>query len=120
MTAPASTSRRKRRSRHIDNLTPEKVTSAFLACPRCSFFLSGYKLIHSDLAEAAKTSEDGWLNLTWNDATRLLVQKNFGCFIDKNTISYEGTCRDCQRVLFCRAEADGEEAVRLLIEVVPG
>ena len=119
MTAPAGTSRRKRRSRHLDDITPEKVTSSFLACPRCSFFLSGYKLVHTDFNPAVESSEDGWLNLTWDHETRRLVQKNYGYRIDKDTIHFEGICRDCQRVFTCRPADTEEDALLFHIEIVP-
>jgi uncharacterized C2H2 Zn-finger protein len=120
MTAPASSSRRKRRSRHTDDLTPERVTSSFLACPRCSFFLSGYKLINVDFIQAVEKSDNGWLDLTWNHDTRHLVQKSYGYMINKDTIQYEGICRDCQRVFTYGQPESAEESTRFRIEIVPG
>ncbi len=119
MTAPASSSRRKRRSKHTNGTTPEKVTASFVACPRCSFFLSGYKLIQPDFNEAVENSSNGWLNFTWNHETRRLIQKTYGNRIDKDTIRYEGVCRDCRRVFVYGAEEKGENAY-FRIEIVPG
>jgi hypothetical protein len=120
MTAPASSSRRKRRSRHTDELTPEKVTSSFLACPRCSFFLSGYKLINADFTQAVEKSDDGWLDLSWNHDTRRLIQKTYGCMINEDTIQYEGICRECQRVFTCGQPESAEDSTPFRIELVPG
>ncbi len=119
MKAPASSSRRKKRSKQPDGTTPEIATASFVACPRCSFFLTGYKLIQPDFIEAVEHSSDGWLNLTWNHDTRRLIQKTYGNRIDKDTIRFEGVCRDCQRVFVFGAEEEGESA-SFRIEIVPG
>ena len=120
MNAPAGSPRRKRRSKHTDELTPEKVTSAFWVCPRCSFFLSGYKLINADFAQSVEKSEDGWLDLTWNHDTRLLIQKTYGYRIDKDTVQYEGICRECHRVFMYGQSEEAEAQPYFRIEIVPG
>jgi hypothetical protein len=95
------------------------VTASYLACPRCSFFLSGYKLIQLDFNEAVETSNDGWLDFSWSHDTRLLVQKTYGNRIDMDTLHYEGVCRECQRVYIFDMGEDGEDA-HFRIEIVPG
>jgi hypothetical protein len=120
MTAPSGTTRRKRRTKIDEDLTQEKVTSSFLVCPRCSYFLSGYKLINDDFTQAVEGSTDGWLDLKWNHQTRLHIYKSFGYRIDEDTLRYEGLCRDCQRV-FMIGKPDGDEtAPYFRIEIIPG
>jgi hypothetical protein len=120
MTSSGTTSRRKKRSKNTGAKSPEQVTKSFVVCPRCSFFLSGYKLIHPDFTEAVEQSTDGWLDLTWNHDTRRLIQKTYGSRIDKSTAHFEGICRDCQRVFICgETEEDGENTF-FRIEIVPG
>jgi hypothetical protein len=95
------------------------VTASFVACPRCSFFLSGYRLIQTDFNEAVERSSNGWLEFTWNHDTRRLIQKSYGSRIDKDTVRYEGVCPDCQRV-FVYGEGEEAESAYFRIEIVPG
>jgi len=120
MTTSTSSSRRKRRSNQMTGLTPEKVTASFVVCPRCSFFLSSYKLIQPDLNDAVAKSDDGWLDLTWSHETRSLVLKAYGYRIDEATIHHEGLCRDCQRVFIYGTTEEVNKSSFFRIEVVPG
>jgi len=120
MKSPDTSSRRKKRSKHADATSPEQVTSSFVACPRCSFFLTGYKLIHSDFNEAVEKSSDGWLDLTWSHETRRLILKTYGSRIDRETLHFEGICHDCSRVFVCGESEEESDNAYFHIEIVPG
>ena len=98
----------------------ETVAGAFVACPRCSFFLAGYRLIHDDFAEAVEKSQGNWLDLTWNSATRNLVQKSFGCRIDQDTFHFEGVCKECRRSFVYKASPTERSTEVFRIEVNHG
>ncbi|HET6445657.1 MAG TPA: hypothetical protein VFI27_13865 [candidate division Zixibacteria bacterium] len=104
----------------MTGLTPEIVTASFVVCPRCSFFLSGYKLIQTDFTDAVAKSDDGWLDLTWSHETRRLVLKTYGYRIDEATIHHEGLCRECQRVFVFGTTEEEIKSSFFRIEVVPG
>ena len=92
----------------------------FLACPRCSFFLAGYRLVNSDLDHAIEKIDNNWLDLTWNSESRKLVQKVYGSHIDLELDHFEGVCRDCQRAyVYSSAEEDNTKD-SFLVELFPG
>jgi hypothetical protein len=76
----------------------EATILALSACPRCSYFVAGYRLIHDDLEVAAANLSDGWLTLTGGHTTRKLVARSFGVQIDGDVSFYSGCCRECRRV----------------------
>lgn len=84
-----------------------KVTADFAACPRCSYFWAGYRVIAGEaamqtaVAEATATGSQ-WLTLTWNQAMNELLHKSYGAEIDASYDHYEGRCRECRR-LFVRS-----------------
>ena len=100
--------------------SPDEVRASFLACARCSFYMSSYRLLHDDLYEAAKRSRDGWLQLSWNKGTRKLIEDAFGFRIDHDTVHFEGICRDCRRSFILDAPEEEESPVSFSIEILPG
>lgn len=86
----------------------------FVACGRCSFFLAGYRVLHGadQLAEAAEASDDEWLALKWDHATRRLVQESYGSRLDIEFYYFDSRCPECQRrfVIGTGEEADSPEA----------
>ena len=120
MTPPPGTSRRKRRSKHTEEITPDSVTAAFIVCPRCSFFLSGYKLIHTDFTDSVSHSTSGWLELTWDHDTSQLVYKTYGYRFDRDIVHYEGVCPECRRVFVYKQGEGADAKTTLSIEIVPG
>lgn len=102
------------------NKALSSVVRSFVACPRCSFFLVGYRLIHDDFAEAGSNHQDNWLHLTWNSATRSLVQKNFGWWIGVDATHYEGICQDCRRVFIYGGLTDGKNLESFEVQIKPG
>lgn len=77
----------------------DTVIADFVACGRCSFFLTGYRVLHGKekLREEAETSGDEWLVLTWDHDTRQLVQRSYGSRLDIEFYYYDGRCPECQR-----------------------
>lgn len=77
----------------------ETVIADFVACGRCSFFLTGYRVLHGEnrLREAAEASEEEWLALSWDHDTRHLVQSSYGSRLDIDFYYYDGRCPECQR-----------------------
>ncbi len=75
------------------------VQADFVACGRCSYFLAGYRVLHGlpALENAIAASDGEWLILAWNEATRRLMQKSFGCRIDNEWYHYETCCPVCYR-----------------------
>lgn len=71
----------------------------FIACGRCSFFLTGYRVLYGmeKLREAAQASDDQWLTLNWSHATRQLVQSSYGNRLDVDFYYFDGRCPECQR-----------------------
>jgi hypothetical protein len=85
----------------------QEIRLAFVACPRCSFFLAGYGLIHDDLEASMENTAGKWLDLTWSISTRKLLQKSYGVMINQIDSHYEGVCGDCRRV-FVFSTSDSE------------
>jgi hypothetical protein len=112
--ATKETKRRKRTSS-----AHQEIRRAFVACPRCSFFLVGYDLIHDDL-EASMADTDGkWLDLTWSMSTRKLVQKSYGIMINQVDSHYEGVCRECLRVFVFSTSDDEPPQVTFRVRINP-
>ncbi len=112
-------------------MTSEKITSqkgkksvseviaSFVACPRCSYFLSSYRLLHEDFDSAVKESAAGWLLLSWDGAVNLLVQKSFGCHIYMELDSFQGICRECQRPYSYQKIDPDTDKTSFRVKIVP-
>lgn len=90
----------------------EKVVSDFVACGRCGFFLSGYRVIHGleNLQAAVENPGGKWLHLDWSQETRNLVQKSYGGRLDIELYHYDSRCPECQRrFVYHAATEEGEE-----------
>jgi hypothetical protein len=97
----------------------DQVVRSFVACARCSFFLSGYRVIHDDFSQAVENSDNEWLELTWNSDTNNLIHKSYGGRIDQDTYHYEGVCSECLRA-YQFASPDEETGIqRFAIEIKP-
>lgn len=110
----------KHQIRRSKGKTPDEIAEAFVACPRCAFFLAGYRLIHDDYDEAVGKSNGKVLDLIWDNATRTLVQKSYGCQIQQDAYHFEGTCKDCCRTFVYKAPATRRTKESFQIEVDPG
>lgn len=83
----------------------------FVVCGRCSFFLSGFRVIHGAdaLAAVAEEEHEGWLVLPWNLATCRLLEKSYGFEIDDSCSHFEGCCPECRRCfVFSKEVAEGD------------
>jgi len=115
-----SPSESKRKSKKSASLSPEEIKIAFGTCPRCSYFLTGYRLIHDDLDQAITENQEGWIVLSWSGPMRNLVHKVYGGRIDLEVTHFSGICRECHRAYIL--EGDEAESVKpsFRIEVYPG
>ena len=97
----------------------EAVIGDFVACGRCSFFLSGYRVIHGlDSLQAAIENQSGkWLELAWNQETRHLVQKSYGGRLDVELYHYDSRCPECQRRFIYQAATEEGEQESFKIEL---
>lgn len=120
MMAAAKKSRSKRHRRGRKEKSPDEIAQSFVACPRCGFFLASYRLIHDDYAEAVEKSNGKILDLTWDNATRILVQKSFGCQIPQDAYHFEGACNDCRRTFVYKAPATRRINETFQIDISPG
>ncbi|GMQ78489.1 MAG: hypothetical protein BMS9Abin02_1004 [Anaerolineae bacterium] len=84
-------------SRQQQKMSKSEVIASFVACPRCSYFLTGYRLISDDFDSAVDESAAGWLSLSWDHEIHLLVQKSYGSHIDMELDTFQGICPECQR-----------------------
>ena len=86
-----------KRSRQQNKISKNEVIASFVACPRCSYFLIGYRLLSDDFDSAVDKSAAGWLSLSWNHEIRLLVQKSYGSQIYMDLDTFQGICHECKR-----------------------
>lgn len=108
-----------KRTTQNSELTERKAAASFVACPRCSYFLSSYRLLHDDFESAVGTSDTGWLTLTWDHNVRLLIQKSFGSNIYMNLDTFQGLCPECRRPYSYR-EGEPEKGKReFKVKIVP-
>jgi len=97
----------------------EEVIGDFVACGRCSFFLSGYRVIHGldNLQTAVENQSGKWLHLDWNQETRRLVQKSYGGRLDVELYHYDSRCPECRRRFIYRAATEEGEQEAFQIEL---
>lgn len=110
-----------RRKGNKQKATPQdEVLQDFAACPRCSYFWAGYKVIAGDegIDTAVNQQENGWLTLAWSHPMRELVHKSYGARLDADYFHYEGSCKECARP-FAFAAPEEEQAGSFRIELAP-
>jgi hypothetical protein len=95
------------------------VAGFFTACPRCSFFLAGYRLIFQDFDQAARNASDDWLDLSWNLAVRNLVAKSYGYDMNEPFEAFQGVCPVCRRAFSIDTGDDRAEEARFSIQINP-
>jgi hypothetical protein len=97
------------------------VADYFTACPRCSYFVAGYRLIQKDFDQAAQESSGDWLALTWSGSVSKLVHKSYGYETD-DLQALQGVCPDCRRAFIYEAsEEAGDDATgdRFSLQINP-
>ena len=80
-----------------DHPSTGDVLASFFGCPRCSYFLSGYRLIHDDLETIFRTSSMTWLSLVGDFKTRRLIHETYGSQTNLEAEYFEGICPVCRR-----------------------
>lgn len=100
--------------------TIEDVQQAFVACPRCSYFLTGYRLNHDDLDAAIQATDGKWLALSWSQAIHELILKSYGRNINSDHAQFSGVCPDCWRIYIYQAAATRQRIPQLRIKIMPG
>ena len=112
----------KSRSRPRSN-TPSLalISRLFVACPRCGYFLSGYRarvgLNRLEAAIAGISDIDiDWLELGWEHSMLELLERSYGCEIPSNVEHFEERCEACARLLIL-SEEEGTRS--LIIQVKP-
>ncbi len=111
MASKKSSKKEKRKSKKRQATPQDEVVAAFMGCPRCSFFLVGYRLLHDDFERAVEGSQDGWLTLSWDHAVNRLVYKSYGRQLEADAYHLQGSCQFCWRAfIFETAEADDTES----------
>jgi len=99
----------------------EKVKALFVACARCSYFLTGYHAMHGlDHLTSVADPEQPTLRLKGDYQTRLLLHKSYGGRSDVSTLYYSIQCPECRRSIEFFGEDEGSETEpRLQIQVHP-
>jgi hypothetical protein len=99
-TALNESSKPARKGRRPDKEKPSSLAAVLTlisACPRCSFFVAGYRVIHADMETAVDNNSAGWLELSWDQPVRELLHKAYGVRIDVEAFYFSGSCRECRR-----------------------
>jgi hypothetical protein len=121
--------RKKKKSRGQQAARPrvaseiDPVIAAFVACGRCSFFLSGYRAQRSAEAfvEDVRQMEDDWLTLAWHDDMVELIEKSYGIEMKDGLYYLEHCCRECQRTIVYDHSAEDETAMPVVqAQLKPG
>ena len=98
------------------------MSALFVGCPRCGFFLSGYRAragvpqLKAAIANVQDIARD-WLVLDWQHSIRELLERTYGCELQADTLHFETRCSECGRVMMLEQAA--EETKRFRIQVMP-
>ena len=98
---------------------PSDIIDYFVACPRCSYFLAGYRLLQPDLDQAIEESAGDWLSLTWDHQVRNLVYKSFGYEMGEELQALQGVCPDCQRAFVYQSPSEEGDASQFSVQINP-
>ena len=90
-----------------------ELINQFSACGRCSYFLTGYRVIHGveNMETAVSRGKSGWLKLTWNHAMRDLLSKSYGVQFNVDYLHFDGCCPECGRHYTYQMNEQSEAAV---------
>ncbi len=93
----------------VSGPTYATVLRQFVACGRCSTFITGYRLLHgaTALEQAIAQQQEGWLSLAWDKPTRLLLTQAYDVRVEPDSILFEMCCDECQRRFSYREEVEG-------------
>lgn len=76
-----------------------KLVQNFAACGRCSFFLTGYRVLQGEegLETAVSQQKGDDIPLVWTYAMRDLVARSYGTRFDGTYLHLNGSCPECRR-----------------------
>ena len=92
------------------------VQASFLACGRCGYFFTGYRLLQPDWETAVANQVEQTLTLTWNRKVRELLIKTYGLELGYGENHYSGCCSGCWRPFSFQQEL-GEEGLTGALEI---
>lgn len=109
--AEAEANDQKRPSGKKRQVNVDQLISHFSACGRCSFFLTGYRVLQGvdDLETAVAKEKGRWVRLTWNHEMRDLVSKSYGVHLYIDFYHYDGRCPECGRHFIYESDPDAEQ-----------
>ena len=121
--APARVPKKKTRSggSQAEEWDWKRLNNAFVACPRCGYFLTSYRVlfgiphIEASLAESGA----GRMPLTWNIQVRDLVYRSYGYRIDQAFDQFQLACSECRRVLIYEPAESDETSAVFEIDLMP-
>ncbi|MCP5095673.1 MAG: hypothetical protein GY943_08990 [Chloroflexi bacterium] len=96
------------------------LVSDFAACGRCSYFLTGYRVVHGmvGMETAVSTHKGKWLKLAWNHEMRELMSKSYGVLLNVEFYHYDSCCSECSRRFILKTiETKENQFKELLIEI---
>ncbi len=107
---------------HTRKPSLDTMSALFVGCPRCGFFLSGYRARVGipklkAAIEKVQDVERDWLVLGWQHSMLELLERTYGCEIPSDTLHFETRCRECGRVMILEQVA--EETKSLRIQAMP-
>ena len=113
---------RLKHSQRSKKLSLQIISELFVGCPRCGFFLSGYRAragvqqLTSAILQVKNVSRD-WLVLDWQPTMLDLLERSYGCEVPSDTFHFETRCEACARVLIL--EESAEQITSLRIQLMP-
>ncbi|MCP4415704.1 MAG: hypothetical protein GY805_03715 [Chloroflexi bacterium] len=101
--------------------TLRQVTARFAGCVRCSYFWTGYRVIHGveELETAVSHAKSGWLELEWDRQMPELIYKSYAIRMDISHFHYEGCCQECRRHFVYKTAVNEDCMDDFRIEISP-
>lgn len=117
---PSKKPRRHKKGKNRKTQPQDVVLQDFAACPRCSYFWAGYKVIVGDegIVTAVNEQKKGRLSLQWSHPMRELVHKSYGVRLDADFFHYESCCKECARSFAFQAPEEDQPG-SFKIELAP-
>lgn len=101
------------------NTVFDLVINSFAACARCSYFFTGYRVLHEEeqIRQQIAQSGDIWLSLTGSYPVLNLIHTSFGREITADLVKYQLCCPDCLRLYSYEAQEPDRSV--LLVQLDP-
>jgi hypothetical protein len=99
----------------------QQTVAWFAACGRCSYFLTGYRLISDEdvLETAVANRGKKWLTVPWSHELAKLIDKTYGSRIDTSYYHIDGQCPECSRRFIYQQTAKENKPATFRIELKP-